>query len=154
MTTIPQVAHRVEVPADTTTLAGADYASGFETARAATDTRSPEQWARATWEGAPRGVRGFLVTGWKLGLGLRLGSGSDHVLGWTVVTATPETIVLEARSGLLTAHNMVRVEDTRVLWTTFVRYEKPSARLLWRAAAPVHHLTLPYLLKLAAKQES
>lgn len=148
-------ARRVEVTDGTRavdTLPGPDYASAFEVARPAGDTRSPEDWARAAWEHGPRALSSFILVGWRFGLGLRLGPrpSPDHVQGWAIVVATEDTIVLEAKSGLMSSHNVVQVERTRVRWTTFVRYEKRSARALWSLAAPVHHRTLPYLLGRAA----
>jgi hypothetical protein len=146
-------ARRVEV-AEAGTLPGAGYASAFEIARRATDTRSPEQWARAAWEGAPRPVRWFLVVAWKAGLGLRLGPrpSPDHVLGWAKVSATPEVVVLESRSMFMSARNVVRIDASRVVWTTLVRFEKGPARALWSLAAPVHHRMIAYLLERASAE--
>jgi hypothetical protein len=148
-------ARRVDVADETRavdTLPNPDYASAFEIARATTDTRTPEQWARATWEDCPRGLRLFLLTGWSVGLGLRLGPRPSpaHVLGWKIATATPEAIVLESRSRLMTGHNVVHTEGARVVWSTFMRFDKRPARALWSVAAPIHHRTIPYLLEQAA----
>jgi hypothetical protein len=148
-------ARRVEVADETSaaaTLAKPDRISAFEITRPAGDARSAEQWARAAWENGPRALSSFILAGWIIGLGFRLGPrpSPDHVQGWTIVTSTPDTIVLEAKSRFMISHNVVQVEGSRVLWTTFVRYEKRSARLLWSLAAPVHHRTLPYLLGRAA----
>jgi hypothetical protein len=126
--------------------------SAFEIARPAGDTRSPERWARATWENGPRALSSFILAGWIVGLGFRLGPrpSPDHVQGWAIVSSKPDRIVLEAKSRFMISHNVVQVEDSRVLWTTFVQYEKRSARVFWSLAAPVHHRTLPYLLGRAA----
>jgi deazaflavin-dependent oxidoreductase (nitroreductase family) len=51
--------------------------------------------------------------------------------------------------AVLTAQNVVAVEDSRVMRTTLVRYPKRSARALWAIAAPVHHRVIPYLLNRA-----
>jgi hypothetical protein len=145
-------ARRVEVTEEIDTLAAPDYASAFEVAIVGADARSAEQWVRATFEGAPRALRRFVVVGWKYGLGFRLGPSSSpaHVLGWKIVTNTPDSIILELRSALMTAHKVLRVESSRILTTTFVRYERRTARALWSLVAPVHHRTEPYLLGHAA----
>jgi hypothetical protein len=147
--------HRVEVteeiaPGDI--VAKPDYSGAFEVMITDPHPRSPEQWARATFEGAPRAVQWFLRVGWRSVLGLRLGprASPDHVLGWKIVTAGPEAVTLEVRSGLVSARKVVRVQDSRVILTTFVRYERRWAGALWSAIAPIHHRAEPYVLGRAA----
>jgi hypothetical protein len=145
-------ARRVAVTEELGALDGPSYAGAFEVAVDATDVRSPAQWARAVFEGAPRLVRGFVVVGWQSVLGLRLArpTAPDHVLGWTIATVAADAILLEAHAPRLTAHKVLRVEASRVVLTTFVRYDRRGAHLLWSAVAPVHHRTEPYLLGHAA----
>ncbi len=149
-------ARRVGVTAEVRavgTLAGRDYAAAWEVMVAGGDTRSAEQWVRATFEGAPRALRVFIVVGWTAGLGLRLGPrpSADHVLGWKIVTKAPDLIVLSVPSVMLgTAHLLLRVEEPRVVLASFVRYEKRGARALWLVVTPLHHRILPYLLGHAA----
>jgi hypothetical protein len=148
-------AHRVEVTEEVragNTLAEPDYSGAFEVLITRTDARSPEQWARATFEGAPRAVRWCVVLGWRMALGLRLGppASPDHVLGWKIVTTAPDAIVLEAQSALVTARKVLRIEDSRVILTTLVRYERRGAGAVWSAITPIHHRTEPYLLGRAA----
>src|ERR1700684_2726141 len=60
-------AYRVEVPEElraTGAHVGSDYTSACEVAVPATDVRSAEQWARDVFEGAPQGLRQFVVFGW------------------------------------------------------------------------------------------
>jgi hypothetical protein len=91
---------------------------------------SAEQWARAIFESAPLVVRWLLVLGWRSVLGLRLErrSSAASVLGWTVVESLPDTLTLEARSGLIAAQNVETLHESAVMWTTLVRYEHPMAR--------------------------
>lgn len=141
-------ARRVAVSSETNgALSEPDYAAAFEITGA--DGRSPEQWARAVWEGAPRGLRLLLVAGWTAGLGIRLGPRTTpvHVLGWPIVAAPEGTVVLEGRSPILTARNVVEVLDGCVRWTTFVRYERGLARAVWPVATVVHERVMPYLLR-------
>jgi hypothetical protein len=145
-------ARRVEVSEQVDPLAPCDYASAFAVPRPPRDRRSAEQWARAAFEGAPAGLRAFVAAGWRYGLGLRLGPPSDpvYVLGWEIETRSPDAIALTSCSRLISAHKLVRIDGARVVMTTFVRYERAPARVLWSAVMPVHHRTEPYLLGHAA----
>jgi hypothetical protein len=149
-------ARRVAVAEMADPLGRSDYASAFEVPREAADRWSAELWARAAFEGAPAALRTFVVSGWRYGLGFRLGpsSSADHILGWRIVARTPHAVELELQSALVTARKVVRVDAGRVVMTTFVRYERAPARLLWAAATPIHHQTEPYLLGHAAPGEA
>ena len=116
--------------------------------------QSAEYWARAVFEGAPRSLRWFIVTGWIAGLGLRLGPrrSRSYVLGWNIVSNTPEVIVLGVESFMLTARLVVRVRESTVVHATFVRYERAPARIIWPIAAIVHRRVIPFLLRYAATQ--
>jgi len=81
------------------------------------------------------------------------------VLGWKLAAATPGgpepgRVTLEVHSSLITARKVVEVERSRVTVTTFVRYERRLGRRIWSALAPVHHLTEPLLLTLAASRRN
>jgi hypothetical protein len=149
-------AHRVEVPEEiraTDILAGPDYTYVCEVAVGVTDVRSAEQWVRDVFEGAPQGLRQFVVFGWIVALGVRLGPrpSSGHVLGWRIARSTDQTIVLEAPFRFGKACNVLRVEPSRIVLATFVRYEKPLARTAWSIAAVLHERIIPYLMSHAAK---
>ncbi len=146
-----QPAGRIEVSDQSRgldTLTDPDYAISFGLPVKRADVRTAAGWAQACFEHTSRPVLWFLVGGWRFGLGLRLGPrpSTRHVLGWRIVTSAPEFVILEVRSRLMTAHNLVEVLDGRVVLTTFVRYEHPAARPLWSAAALVHRLSVPRLL--------
>jgi hypothetical protein len=66
------------------------------------------------------------------------------------VTTGPAATILEAQSPLVTAQKVVRVDGSRVVMTTSLRYERRASRAVWSAIAPVHHRTEPYLLGHAA----
>jgi hypothetical protein len=68
------------------------------------------------------------------------------VLGWRMIDDRPDTMTLQARSALITGHNVVIVQESTVLWTTLVRYEQPIARPIWRLVELVHRIVLPYTL--------
>lgn len=128
------------------------YASAFELRDPAARTRTPEEWARAVFERAAAPLHPVLIPAWRYTLGLRLApkSSPTHVLGWDILDATQETITLGAPSSLLTARHVISLDDSTVVWTTFVRYDRPAARPLWTAAKQAHHATIPHLLKRAA----
>jgi hypothetical protein len=149
-------ARRVEVSQEIRaldTLSEPHYASAWEVAIGEGDTRTAEQWARATFEDAPGALRAFIVAGWTVGLGLSLGprGSPEHVLGWRILTAAEDLIILSVQSVLLgSAHLVFGLEDSRVLLASLVRYEKRIARPIWSVAQPVHHQIVPYLLRRAA----
>jgi hypothetical protein len=133
-------------------LVDPSYTYACEITRSANDDRSAEAWARAVFEDAPTILRSFIVAGWIAGLGLRLGprSSDEHVLGWKILSAKPEAIVLGVESFMLTAHLVVHVKDTRVVHATFVRFERWPSRIVWAVSAPIHRRVIPYLLGRAA----
>ncbi len=128
-----------------------DYTDSFTAHLAAEDTRTPEQLARAVFEGAPRPVRGFLLAGFRFGLGLRLAHGrsAEHVFGWRIVDAGPLSITLQASSWLLTSRLLLRIEGSRVSQSTLVCFEKPIAALIWPPVAVLHRQIVPRLLRRA-----
>jgi hypothetical protein len=142
----------IEVPvrADVRALArfpAIDYADNFE-AETGGAARTAEQWARAILEGAPVGMRTFLVRTWPL-FGVRLGPlhTGGYVLGWRIVKNTPEFAVLQVRSAAgITVRLVVRAGAGRVLAGTFVRCEGLPGRVLWFAIAPIHRLVISRLL--------
>jgi Protein of unknown function (DUF2867) len=132
-------------------LAGQAYASSFTADLPDAGVQSPEQWARATFEEAPRILHWFVLVGWRAVLRLRLEPrGSASVLGWIIHRTTPDAITLEARSSLISARKVLTVDRHAVILTTVVRYERRLGRVLWSAIAPVHHRIEPLLLTLAA----
>jgi hypothetical protein len=134
------------------TLADPDYWAAWEATVSSGDRRSAEQWARATFEGAPSALRAFIVAGWTVGLGFQLGPrpSPEHVLGWKIASSSPDLIILEAQFRYGVAHNLWWVDGSRVLAGTVVRYNKKAGRPVWAAVAPVHHRVIPYLLGRAA----
>jgi hypothetical protein len=130
-----------------------DYTDSFEApVTATTDDRTPEQWARAVFEDAPRPVRWFLMTGFRYGLGLRFGPrpSPEHVLGWAIIEREPDSLTLESRSWFLTSRLIFQTEASRVTQSTFVRYDKRIAAIIWPPASILHRQIVPRLLRYAA----
>jgi hypothetical protein len=146
-------AHRVAATLETRTAANPpDYRDAFEVPTLSMDTRTPEQWAHAVFESAPRPVRWFLLLGWRGVLGLRLGPrpSSDHVLGWRIASTEPDAVHLELRSAFMTAQLILRVASSTAVLTTNVYYTRRLARPLWAAVGLIHRHMIPYLLGRAA----
>ena len=114
--------------------------------------RDPEQLARAVFEGAPRPVRLFLVAGFRYGLGLKFGprSSPEHVLGWVIIEREPDSITIESRSWMLTSRLVFRTEESQVSVSTFVRYDRSIAKVIWPPVSLLHCQIVPRLLRRAA----
>lgn len=130
----------------------ADYTDRFtvEPARPPA-SRTADAWMRSALEGAPPVLRGFVRFGWRVVLGFRLAPprSPGHILGWRIVRATPERVVLEQRSRLLTAYLALHVTGPRLEWTTRVRYGRRPARAVWSVVRLVHVRVVPYVLRRA-----
>jgi hypothetical protein len=148
MTTILQQRNVPETIRSLSTMASHDYVDLFKVGAA--EDRSPEQWARAGVDRAA-GLAGQLV--WRVLLGLRLErqSSPDHVAGWRIVGRDDDRIVLEASSWFMTAQIVIQIGDRQVSVATFIRYDRPLARLVWSAAAAGHRQAMPGLLRRAAR---
>jgi hypothetical protein len=149
-------ARRLRPAAETGTedgLAEPDYASSFAVDVPDADTRSPEDWARSTLEGAPRVLRWFVLIGWKAVLRLRLEPlhAAGNVLGWRIRSTAPDAITLEVSSSLVAARKVLRVEPDRLILTTLVWFKSVRGRIVWSVIAPVHHRIEPTLLTLATR---
>jgi hypothetical protein len=147
-------ARRIDLPG---ALAHSDegYASAFALATPRARAMTSEQWARAVFEQGPAPLRSFVEVGWRALLGLRLGPrhSPGHVAGWTIaaVDERPDTVTLTAESRLLRARNVVAVDEGVVEWVTTVQFDRRLGRIAWTLAAPVHSVTIPYLLTRAER---
>ena len=132
-----------------------DFACAYEIGIAPGDDRSPEQWARAAWEGAPAPLRWFMLAGWRLVLGLRLGPrpSRDHILGWHIVERDAGSVACQLRSGFLSARNTFRKADGMLRWSTFVTYDRPIARVIWPPVSVIHRLIVHVALRRAATRQ-
>lgn len=99
-------------------------------------------------------MRALMLVGWRQVLRLRLGprSSADHILGWAIVDRRPDETVCQLRSSFLEAYNTFRLDGERLVWSTFVYYERPIARLIWPPASVMHRLLVPLALRRAQRQ--
>ena len=132
------------------TMESPDYVDVFTVASVVTDT-SPEQWARATVEGVSPWGR---LIAWRMLCGLRLESqpSPEHLAGWRIADRGDSWIRMEASSWFMTAHIVFHVDEGRVSFTTFVRYDNPVAALVWPAVSIVHRRAVPDLLRHAVRR--
>jgi hypothetical protein len=141
------------VPVEEELPTGADYADAFEVVVPRPDGRTPEQWVRAGLEQAPAAVRRLILVVHRQVLRLEVGplAGPDWILGWRIVSSTPDVVRLEA-AGSLAGAVLVgrRVGPTRMRLTTALAYRRPGlARSVWACVGPLHRLLAPLLLKRA-----
>jgi deazaflavin-dependent oxidoreductase (nitroreductase family) len=130
-------------------LADPDYTDAFEADTSGAKPRSPEQWARATFEDAPAAMRWFLRISWRAGLGLRLGPrrSPDHVLGWHILDRAANSVTLELRSWFLYCHLVFWLEDTKLVFSTSIRYERKIGAVIWPPVSILHRRIVRYALK-------
>jgi hypothetical protein len=147
-------ARRIDLPASLARSGSAD-ALAFALVTPLARALTPEEWARAVFEQGPAALRLFVEVGWRVALRLRLASrhAPDHVAGWVIaaVDERPDTITLSAESPLLSARNVVAVDDAVVEWVTTVHFDRRIARPVWAVASPIHCWTICFLLTRAAK---
>lgn len=131
-----------------------DYADAFEIGRNPSDNRHAEQWARAGFESLPLRSRQSGMFAHRHLLGFQLGpwSSSEHIFGWHITESQPDVLHLEAKGNIMDGHMIWRLQDDRLVMTTFVKYNKPKlAAAIWAFAGRIHRRSVPGLLRLAAK---
>jgi hypothetical protein len=130
-------------------LTDPDYTDSFEVDMSGAKPRSPEQWARATFEDAPVAMRWFLLLGWRVGLGLRLGPlrSPDHVQGWHIADRATSSVILELQSWFLNCHLVFWLDDTRLVFSSSIRYERKIGAVIWPPVSIIHRRAVAYLLQ-------
>jgi hypothetical protein len=130
------------------TLSHIDYEDAFLLGIGFTQDRTAEQWARAVLEDAPIIARRALPR-LLSAIGLQLGptQSGRFVLGWEVRRATPDYVLLAARSSRigLSAELLFKRQQQTLLYVTFVQQEKAIARVVWAGLAPAHRQVVRYL---------
>ena len=129
-----------------------DFACAYEIEVAPGDARSPEQWAQAAWEGAPDLLRWFILAGWRFVLRLRLGPrpSPDHIKGWHISERRADETVCQLRSSFLNAYNTFRRIEGRLVWSTFVIYDRPIAKVIWPPVSLFHRRLVRVALRRAS----
>lgn len=148
----PRVRATSPPPGSAIDAAGHDFVCAYEIPVPAGDERSSEEWARAVWEGAPAPLRWFMIVGWRFVLRLRLGPrhSQDHILGWRIVDSDADETVCRLGSRSLEACNVFRRAEGTFVWSTFVSYERPAARVIWPPVSLIHRLLVRVSLRRGA----
>ena len=135
------------------TLADPDYADIVTATVSETQSRTPEQWVHAALEGVPRGLLFFVPFVQRVALGLRLElrPSPDHVLGWKIAERGDNWLRIEAASWFLTGHVVLHVDDGRLSFASFVRYDRPPAALVWPPVSLIHRQVALALVRSAAR---
>jgi hypothetical protein len=130
-------------------LTDPDYIDAFETDASDAKRRSPEQWARATFEDAPAAMRWFLLASWRVGLGLRLGPrhSPDHVLGWYILDRATNSVTLELHSWFLNCRLVFWLDKTKLVFSSSIRYERKIGAVIWPPVSIIHRRIVLYLLQ-------
>jgi hypothetical protein len=125
---------------------GSHYLDLFVATVADAEASTPEQWARATMEGAHPAGR-FLA--WRLALALQLEQrpSAEHIAGWTITGRGDGWIRVQAHSWCMTPQIVFRVEPDQVWFATFMRYDRAAARWIWGAVSAVHRRVAPDFLR-------
>jgi hypothetical protein len=137
------------------TLSRIDYEDAFLVEIGPVQERTAEQWAGVILEDAPVVIRGTLLSGWSaLGLKLDPTRSDGFVLGWAVRSSTPDYALLGAGSRLgLRGELLVKRQQQRLLFATFVQQEHQIARAMWAAVEPVHLRVVRRVLEQASCRE-
>lgn len=122
-----------------------DYADAFEVRLPGPDPYPPETWVRAGLNATPGWVDRVVGL---LGFSEAHASSSDQVSGFRIVESGSEVIHIETSLPLM--HVVLvgrRVEPTRRMLTTFVRYERPVlSRLVFAIVGIGHRWAVPRVL--------
>ena len=142
----------MQVAADPALLAEfrADYADAF---RLDTDAGHPARaWAQRCLRGAD--AMGGLFAGlvWHRVLGLQLAA--PHTPGtlvrWQIGVDEPSRFVLDSAGGRMAGRMVFETSAAAVTWTTMLRFGRPSAGAIWKAAGHAHRALAPRCLAAAA----
>lgn len=142
-----KVTRRYDVPAALEAASGFDhdYVDLFVANVPGADRTPPEQWARASMEGASRAGR-FLAWQTVLALRLDLSPGPERITGWQITERTEDFIRVEAPSWHLSARMVFRTQPDEVQFATFIRYDRAISRAIWGALSAVHRTAAPGFL--------
>lgn len=130
-----------------------DYADSFELLLAQPDHHLAPEWMRVVIGEASPAVMSLVAFVHTRIAGFRGTSGRGVGMpGWTVARQDDDVVMLEASGSLLRAVIVARrASATRLTFTTFLFYRRPSAARVWLFIRPLHQRVARYLLANAAK---
>ncbi len=135
-------------------LANADYAD-IVTASVSETPAAPEQLVHAALKGIPRGLLFFVpfVQRVVLGLRLQLRPSPDRLLGWEIVERGENWIRIEASSWFLTGHVVMHVDEGRLSFASFIRYDRRLAAFVWPPVSLIHRQVALALVRSAIRAQ-
>jgi hypothetical protein len=134
---------RREVPAAIRSLgalADADYADIVTATIDEVPSSTPEQLIQKALSTVPRGLLVFVpfVQRAVLGLRLELRPSPDRLLGWKIADRGANWIRIEAASWFLTGHVVMHVDDEKLSFASFIRYDRRFAAFVWPPVSLIH----------------
>ncbi len=135
-------------------LANANYAD-IVTATIDETPAEPEQVIHATLNGLPRGLLFFIpfVQRAFLGLRLKLRPSPDRLLGWKISGRGENWIRIEAASWFLTGHVVIHVDQGRISFASFIRYDRRLAAFVWPPVSLIHRQVALTLVRRAIRAQ-
>ena len=121
-------------------LADADYADIVTAPIDDTSGRTPEQLIQAALNDLPRGLLVLIpfVQRVFLGLRLKLRPSPERLLGWEIADRGENWIRIEAASWFLTGHVVMHADEGQLSFSSFIRYDRWLAALVWPPISLIH----------------
>lgn len=117
--------------------------------------RTPEELVYAALEGLPRAALVFVpfIQRVFLGLRLKLRRSPDHLLGWKIAVRDENWMRIEAASWFMAAHVVMHYDDGQMSFASFIRYDRPLARIIWPPISLIHRQVALALVRSAIRAE-
>jgi hypothetical protein len=134
-------------------LADADYADIVTATIDETPSGTPEQLIHAVLNGVPRGLLFFIpfVQRVFLGLRLKLRPSPDRLLGWKIADRGEHWIRIEAASWFLTGHVVMHIDEGKISFASFIRYDRRLAAYVWPPISLIHRQVALALVRSATR---
>jgi hypothetical protein len=136
-------------------LADADYADTVTARIGQTPNRTPDELIQAGLNGVPRSLLVVVpfIQRVFLGLRLKLRPSPDHLLGWKIAERGDNWMRIEAASWFLTGHVVMHVEEGRISFASFVRYDRRLAAFVWPPVSLIHRQVALALVRSAVRAQ-
>jgi hypothetical protein len=136
-------------------LANADYADIVTATIDEGSSKAPDELISAALKGVPRGLLVLmpLVQRGILGLRLKLQPSPDHLLGWQIANRGESWMRIEAASWFMTGHVVMHIDEGRLSFASFIRYDRWLAKLVWPPVSLIHRQVALALVRSAARAQ-
>jgi hypothetical protein len=135
-------------------LANADYADIVTATINEPPSGTLAQLIQAALGGVPRGLLFFtpFVQRVFLGLRLELRPSPDRLLGWKIADRGENWMRIEAASWLLTGHVVMHLDEGKISFASFVRYDRRLAAFVWPPVSLIHRQVALALVRSAIER--